>query len=80
MQTLTYGFQLPEDQDKGPIVFPALEQNIQQLNDHSHNGIDSATLDRLALDSIPQALSAASWSSVGGGIYRQTVKNVVPLN
>ncbi len=73
MQTLTYGYQLPEDQDKGPIVFPALELNIQQLNDHSHDGINSTKLDRKALDSIKQALAAVNWVSVGGGLYRQAV-------
>lgn len=73
MQTLTYGYQLPEDQDKGPIVFPALESNIQQLNDHDHDGINSVKLDRKALDSVKQALSSADWVLVAGGLYRQAV-------
>lgn len=73
MQTLTYGYQLPEDQDKGPIVFPALAADIQQLNDHDHDGINSTKLDRKALDSISQALSAADWVLVAGGLYRQAV-------
>lgn len=70
MQTLTYGYLLPESPDTGDKVFPALQQDIQQLNDHDHDGVNSAPL---AFQSA-QVL-AASWvaAPIGGGLYRQLV-------
>lgn len=73
MQTLVFGFQLPETGDKGSVFFPGLESNIQQLNDHSHDGIDSAQLDATALVASTIDLVAGSWVSVGNGLYRQLV-------
>lgn len=73
MLTLTYGYKKPETNDKGPIVFPALEQNIQQLNDHNHDGANSRKLTSASIDSIPQIILAANWVSLGGGNYHQQV-------
>lgn len=70
MQTLSYGYKKPINPDTGDIVFPALEGDIQQLNDHAHNGTDSAPL---ATQSV--SILAASWAAapIAGGVYRQAV-------
>lgn len=73
MNTLTYGLQVPEDDDLGDEVFPAMEANLTQLDAHTHNGITSPRLDRKAVDSISQALVASGWVATSGGNYRQAV-------
>lgn len=73
MQTLSYGYKLPETNDKGPVVFPALEDDIQQLNDHTHDGANSAKLDAKSIDSIQQTLASGSWVGVANNQYRQLV-------
>ena len=73
MQTLTYGFKKPETNDRGPTVFPALEANIQQLNDHNHDGANSAKLTSASIVSVPQIILAADWVSDGGGNFHQNV-------
>jgi hypothetical protein len=73
MLTLTYGYQLPETNDRGPTVFPALEDNIQQLNDHNHDGANSAKLTASAIEGFAQNVLAAGWVSQPEGLYRQLV-------
>lgn len=71
MLTLTHGFKKPQNGvDAGSAWFPAMETNIQLLNDHTHNGTDAP---QLAVTT--QNILAASWSaaSVGGGLFQQTV-------
>lgn len=70
MLTLSYGYKLPQNPDTGDVVFPALQTDIQQLNDHAHNGVDSAPL---ATQSA--SILAAAWSAapIGGGVYRQSI-------
>lgn len=77
MQTLTYGYKKPDTNDKGPVVFPAMEANIQQVNDHNHDGANSRKLTSASIDSIPQSVLAANWVSLGGGNYHQQV-NLLP--
>jgi hypothetical protein len=71
--TLSYGFVKPQTGDKGSVFFPDLEDNIQQLNDHTHNGTNSAKLTAAAMTATTQAILSASWSLLGDGIYRQLV-------
>jgi len=71
--TLSFGFQLPETGDTGPIVFPALEDNIQQLNDHTHDGVTSSKLNSGAINPLSISLASAAWALVANGIYKQTV-------
>lgn len=75
MNTLSFGFLKPESGDKGATLFTALEADIQQLNDHTHNGADSAALTATAIVGITQTISLASWVGYGGptGFYRQQV-------
>jgi hypothetical protein len=73
MQTLSYGFKKPQSGDLGSVYFPALENNFQQLNDHDHDGTDSAKLPTSSLTAQTGSILAASWVSLGGGNYRQLV-------
>ena len=70
MITLSKGYLLPQPPDTGDKFFPAMEFNIQRLNNHTHNGTDSQLL-----SSTSQTILAANWSAapIGGGIYRQLV-------
>lgn len=71
MITLTYGLKKPETNDKGPVVFPALEDNIDQLDGHNHDGSNSSKLTAASLTVVTQTLLAANWVSLGGGNYHQ---------
>lgn len=73
MLTLTYGYKKPQSSDKGPVVFPAMEGNIQQLNDHNHDGANSAKLNGKAIAAETQTIAAGSWVSIADGQYRQAV-------
>lgn len=73
MITLSFGFQLPETPDQGDIVFPALEANIQQVNDHDHNGTNTSKLNSGSLVPLAQSIPSGSWVLVANGIYSQTV-------
>lgn len=70
MLVTSYGFFKPETDDTGDIFFPKMALNVQQLNDHSHNGTDSAIL---AVKT--QSIASGSWVAVSGqaGTYSQTV-------
>lgn len=73
MLTLTYGYQKPETGDKGAVIWTALETNIQQLNDHTHNNTNSARLDSQSSTAVTQAILSAAWVAGGGGSFSQTV-------
>jgi hypothetical protein len=72
MITLSFGFKKPETNDKGDIVFPALEDNIQQLNDHNHNGTNSSKIDSSAITPLSETILAAGWVATTNG-FRQLV-------
>lgn len=42
MEILSYGYKKPVNGDTGDVFFPALEENIQKQNDHTHDGVNSA--------------------------------------
>lgn len=73
MITLSYGYLLPQDPDTGDEFFVALEDDIRQLNDHDHDGVNSAPL-----AFHPVSILAASWVAVPSvaGLYKQDI--VVP--
>lgn len=73
MQTLSYGYKKPQNPDTGDQWFPALEADIQQLNDHNHDGVTSAPLSAQTL-----SLLAANWVATANGLYRQSV--TLPTN
>lgn len=71
--TLSYGYIKPSDGDKGGVFFPALAANIEQLNDHDHDGQNSAKLTAVSSDAVQASLIAADWGSAVDGLYEQTV-------
>lgn len=74
MVTLTYGLKRPQTRDTGSTLFTALEDNITQLDAHSHDGITSALLSTASLVATTQTISSASWgAAVSTGRYRQTI-------
>lgn len=75
MLTLSYGFKKPQTGDKGSVWFPAMEDNMQKLNDHTHNGTDSAQLAGTSISTGSTAISSASWALTSGktATYEQTV-------
>lgn len=73
MQTLSYGFENPENGDRGSVWFPALNHNIEQLNDHDHDGVNSALISGASIAGGSVAILAAAWVSNGTGEYKQDV-------
>lgn len=80
MITLSNGYLQPETGDRGNTFFPALESNIQRLNDHTHNGTDSEMLDPESIAGLTDSVSLipANWTLHTNGIYRAPV--VMPGN
>ncbi len=68
MLTLSYGFKKPENGDTGDAIFPAMALNIQKVNDHTHNGTDSALIPPVSYNVL-----SANWSVVALGIYSQVI-------
>lgn len=67
---LTFGYELPNNTCTGDVWFPAMERNIQRMNDHTHDGEDSSRIAATVQDVL-----AANWGAdIGGGMYRQTVQ------
>lgn len=75
MQTLSYGYKKPESGDRGSPLFTALEDNIQRVNDHDHNGVNSPALPAQNIAATSQNILAAAWDGTGlpTGHYRQLV-------
>jgi len=74
MITLSFGYKQPETGDLGSIVFPALEGNIVQLNDHTHDGLDSAKIDTGSINPLFIDVLAAAWGvTIGNGLFKQTI-------
>ena len=78
--TTSYGYYLPETGDKGTPIFTGLEGNIQQMNDHNHNGTNSAPIPSSSLSKMTQIIPVGSWVSVGNGTYRQAITMVTQLD
>jgi len=74
MQTLTYGRKKPDTGDPGSTFFPALEDNIDLNDAHSHDGVDSVKLTSYNITAgTITGISGADWVAQGGGRYRATV-------
>ncbi len=68
--TLTYGFVKPATGDKGSTFWGQLEADIQQLNDHNHNGTNSAKLDASSSMAVVQNLTTTAWTEVDGTFHK----------
>lgn len=74
MLTLSYGFKKPQSGDQGATFFTDMETNVQKMNDHTHNGTDSASLPAQSVLGVPQTVALGSWVAHGAtGHYRQQV-------
>jgi hypothetical protein len=71
--TLSYGYIQPQSGDKGSVWFPALNDNIQQLNDHNHDGVTSSLLPATSVAAATVSIPAAGWVADGTGRYRQDI-------
>lgn len=72
MQTLTYGRKKPASGDRGNQFWPALEDNIDLDDAHSHDGADSAPIPSKNLTRGSVAVSASSWVA-DGTRFKKTV-------
>lgn len=72
MLTLSYGFKLPQTGDKGSVWFPALEDDITQLNAHDHNGVNSAPIPGGSITPSITNIATVDWVVFGSG-YRVLV-------
>lgn len=73
MLTLSFGYKKPQTGDTGSVVFPALEDNFQRLNDHNHEGSNSTRLSPAATLIATVSAPSGSWVATSGGTYRQLV-------
>lgn len=73
MLTLSKLFKKPQTGDKSSVWMPAIEDNFQQLNDHTHNGIDSEKIPGSSVYAVSQVINPASWSLVSPGKYSQII-------
>jgi hypothetical protein len=75
MTLTTYGYKLPETGDlaKGADGwFQQLEFDIERLDGHTHDGVDSSLLPLSSFSPYSGTILAANWAADGAG-YKQTV-------
>lgn len=73
MIILAYNIPQPTTGDRGSVFFPALEQVIQRLSSHDHDGNNTALISAGGIQSAVVSVPAASWTASGTGRYVQTV-------
>lgn len=68
--TLSNGYIQPENPDTGDIFWPALNTDIQLMNNHVHDGLTGNIL-----PSVTQTILSSAWVAVSGqaGTYSQVV-------
>lgn len=80
MLTLSYGFKKPQNLDEGDVVFPALETNWQRVNDHTHDGSNSAKINSRDITRTTVDVLSTNWSLVADGHYTQNITLPLSLN
>ena len=73
MRILSNGYQLPETGDFGSTWFPAIENNIQRINDHNHDGTNSPSLSAASVNGEVVLVPSGDFSLVNPGEYRALV-------
>lgn len=80
-QTTSKGYKNPDVGDRGSQWFPDLNFNIDRMNAHAHDGIDS---EKIAIKNIvkqSQTLLSSAWGTdLGGSNYKQSVTMPTGLN
>ena len=72
-ETLSFGYLNPEVGDSAKEWQDAINPTIQQLNDHTHDGIDSSTISPASITKFSTAILSGNWVSDGGGNFSQVV-------
>ncbi len=70
--TLSKGFKVPATGDKGEPVFNALEDNIERLNNHNHDDLNSFLQQSFRLSRGSVLVNDSGWSA-SGGLFKKTV-------
>lgn len=71
---LGYGFVKPDVGDESSTQWMVDHRNNwQKVNDHTHNGVDSALISIPSTVKVVQSYAAAGWALVADGVYAQTV-------
>lgn len=70
MRITSYGYKVPEVGDNGSVVADAVEDSLDQVNSHSHDGLTSAALNLNAVVTQSQTLSASWTPHATRGYYR----------
>lgn len=76
MIILSYGYKKPQTGDFGDVWFPALEDNIDLVNSHNHNGVNGEKINAISLVSTTLTVLAGDFVDQGDGYWRAPV--VVP--
>lgn len=77
--TLSNGYKKPQTGDRSSSWMDDIEFNIERVNSHKHDGIDSEKLNPKDFNKPTATILAASWGSdLGGSTYKQTVN--LPAN
>lgn len=83
MQTLSKGYKKPQTGDFGSGAsgwFPAMEDNIDQLNDHEHDGVDGFQIKSSNLDGQIVSVLSGAFVDQGDGYWRATVNSPGGVN
>lgn len=80
--TLSYGYIQNQTGDRGSVFWPDLEFNIDRINGHDHNGVNSAALSSSSISNVLQSVTAVGWAAVAGqtGTYKQTIMAPAGIN
>lgn len=72
---LSFGYVVPDTGDLGSVFFPILEDNIEQLAEHDHDGINSAQLSPASLSTtgFTSTITSGTWTNDGGGNFSKSV-------
>lgn len=73
MIILSKGYKKPESGDFGDEWFPAIEDNIDRVNSHNHDGINSETLVSQNISASFQTILVGAFVDQGNGYWKATV-------
>lgn len=70
--TTTYGYKKPANGDRG-TWWTDLTYNIDRMDTHSHDGVNSAKVGTASLTKHVQAIPTATWVLISNGNYYKNV-------
>ena len=74
MNLSKYGYEIPEAGDESSTEWqPGITKNWERLNNHSHNGIDSAKIAFANIQKVSTLVYQADWVATGNGDYSAIV-------